>query len=362
MSANPNVNVGAWNGDLDQLQSTLLSGRGSDTDAPEHLRFLVAARRTALRREREPDCEFDRPAAIVLVPPDFFESPPPGLTRRPLLNNGNYPLTGQVHFVNVAVAGQSLEYVGDEGALFDLLVATRVDALPTVIYAPKAGGLSKLSWYPDGVRDDTKVVVVPVAVEEPTAQRILQAVNGVYEGHLKTPDQVLPGTSPWFKPAQGWAAKDAEKIVQQAVKIGLYARFSPQCRIKAEQPDKDGRTDIEVVGEFGATANSVTNFAVLELKILREKGSTGAKSSHAYNATHIKDGVNQAYTYGADRHFRERLLCCFDMRATNAGASAVFEPIQSEADTLGIHLGFWFLYRSSEHYRDCKVAAALKAG
>ena len=299
---------------------------------------------------------------MVLVPPEFFESPPPGLTRRPLLNNGNYPLTGQVHFVNVSVAGQCLEYTGDEAALFDLLNASKVEGRPTVIYAPKAGGLSKLSWFPDGIRDDTKVVVIPVAVEEPTAERILQAVNGVYEGHLKTPDQVLPGTGPWLKPADGWAAKTAEAIVQQAVKIGLYARFSPQCRIKAEQPDKDGRTDIEVIGEFGVAANSVTNFAVLELKVLREKGSTGAKKSDADIAKHIKDGVNQAYTYGTERGFRERILCCFDMRATNAGAGTVFAPIQGEANTLGIHLGFWFLYRSSEHYRECKVAAALKAG
>ncbi len=362
MLAKPTVDAGAWNGDLDQIESTVLSGRGSDTDAPESLRFLVAVRRVVLRREREPDCEFDRVAAMVLVPPDLFESPPSGLTRRPLLNNGNYSLTGQVHFVNVAVAGQSLKYIGDEGTLMDVLHTSNVASFPTVIYAPKAGGLSKLSWFPNGIRDDTKVVVMPVAVEEPNADRILQAVNGVYEGHLKTPDQVLPGTGPWRDPAQGWAAKTAEAIVQQAVKIGLYARFSPRCRIKAEQPGKDGRTDIEVIGEFGVTRNAVTNFAVLELKVLREKGSTGKKRTDAEITQHIKDGLNQAYTYSADRHFRDRLLCCFDMRAANAGAEAVFAPIQAEADALGVRLGLWYLYRSSEHYRECQATAALNAG
>jgi hypothetical protein len=355
------ADAGAWNGDLEQLTSAWLMGKGSDTDLPEPVRFLLSVRRLTLAREREPDCEFDRAAAVVLVSPAFFESPPPGLRRRPLLNTGNYALTGQVHFVNVTAAGRSLEYAGDEGALFDALDAAKAEGLPTVIYAPKAGGHSKLSWYPNGIRDDTNVVIIPVAVEEPTAARITQVINGVYNGHLKTPDQVPPESSPWEKPTAGWAAKKAEANVQQAVKIGLHGRF-PLCRIVAEQPGKDGRTDIEVVGDFGVAPGAVTNFAVLEMKVLREKGSTGKTRSDADIALHIKDGVNQAYTYGADRNFRERMLCCFDMRATNAGATAVFAPVQSEAATLGIHLGFWFLYRSSEHYRECKVAAALKAG
>lgn len=362
MSDKPLVDAGAWNEDIGQIKETTLSGRGSDTDMPEELRFLVAVRRAILRREREPDCEFDRPAAIVLVPPSFFESPPPGLTRRPLLNNGLYPLSGQVHFVNVAVAGQSMTYNGDEGALFDLLSATKAEAFPTVIYAPKPGGLSKLSWFSKGVAEDTNVVVVSVAAEEPTPERIWQAVNGVYEAHLKTPDQVLPGTGPWLKPAEGWAAKPAEAIIQQAIKIGLYARFSPQCRIKAEQPDKDGRTDIEVVGDFDVAANSVTNVAVLELKVLRERGSTGRKRTDGEIDKHIKDGVNQAYTYGESRIFRDRMLYCFDMRAINSGSAKVFSHIKDDADTLGVHLGYWFLYRSSEHYRECKVAAKLTAG
>ena len=361
MSDKPATDAGAWNGDLDQLMSAWLTGQGSDTDLPEAVRFLLAVRRLTLNREREPDCEFDRAAAMVLVPPAFFEAPPPDTQRRPLLYNGNYPLTGQLHFLNVATAGRSLGYAGDEGALFDALATTKADALPTVIYAPKAGGLSKLSWYPKGIRDDVNVTVIPVAVEEPTAERITQAINGVYHGHLKTPDQIPPESNPWMDPARGWAADKAETIVQQAVKIGLHGRF-PLCRIVAEQPGKDGRTDIEVVGDFGVASGAVTNFAVLELKVLREKGSTGGAYSASAIATHMVEGVNQAAIYGDDRNFRDRMLCCFDMRATNAGAKAVFAPLQSMAATLGVHLGFWFLYRSSKHYRECQVAAKLTGG
>ncbi|WP_447585781.1 hypothetical protein [Pseudoxanthomonas mexicana] len=353
--------AGAWTGDLDQLAATWLSGEGSDTDLPETVRFLLAVRRLSLAREREPDCEFDRPAAMVLVPPAFFESPPAGTRRSPLLNNGNYRLTGQVHFLNVAAAGRSMDYQGDEGDLFDALETCQVQGLPTVVYAPKAGGHSKLSWYPNGIKEDTKVSVIPVAVEEPTVELITQAIEGVYRGDLITPDCVPEHDSLWEKAANGWASEVAEARVQRNIKLGLHGRF-PTCRIVAEQPGPDGRTDIEIVGDFGVAPGAVMNFAVLELKVLREKGSTGSAYAPKKIAKHIDDGVDQAFTYGGDRNFRERLLCCFDMRAEELGATNVFAPIQTKADQLGVSLRYWFLYRSSKHYRQCQAAAGVKAG
>src|SRR5687768_2849052 len=62
------------------------------------------------------------------------------------------------------------------------------------------------------------------------------------KGHLMTPDQIPSESSPWVDAAKGWAAEKAEALVQQAVKIGLHGRF-PHCRIVAEQPGKDGRTE-----------------------------------------------------------------------------------------------------------------------
>ena len=354
--ADPSDNAGAWEKDLPVIRATWLTGKGSDTDLPEAVRFLRAVRMAVLERERLPDCEFDRSAAMVLVSGSFFESPPPGLVRTPFLNTGNYRLTGQVHYLGVAASGgQSRDYTGGDGELLDALVADQADALSTVIYTPKKGGHSKLSWYPTGTRNSANVHVFPVAIEEPTLDLISLAIEGVYQGELKTPDGVPPEASLWEKPGPGWASDKAEARVQRAVKIGLHARF-PHCRIKAEQPDKDGRTDLEVVGDFGVAPNATMNFAVLEMKVLREKGSGGSGYAPSAIASHIKDGVNQAYTYATDRNFRDRMLCCFDMRATNVGPDVVFSPIKDEAEALGVHLGFWYLYRSSVHYRECMAA------
>jgi len=205
MAEQPLVDQGAWAQDEDKLKAVVLTGKGSDIDLPEDLRFLIAVRRMVLAREREPDAEFDCPAAMVLVPAAFFEASPDGLVRRPFLNSGNYRLTGQVHYLGVAATGRSRDYAGDDGALLDALAADHADILPTVIYLPKAGGHSKLSWFPFGVAQDDKVQTLPVAPEPPTPERIRHVIDAVYEHELKSPDQVGASFSLWKDPAKGRA-------------------------------------------------------------------------------------------------------------------------------------------------------------
>lgn len=352
------MDQGAWAGDESKIKKARLTGRGADTDVPEPLRFLVEVRRMVLAREREPDAEFDRSAAMVLVSAAFYESAPPRLVRR-FLSSGNYRLTGQVHYMGVATTGKSRDYDGDDGALVDGLKADHAESLPTVIYLPKVGGHSKLNWYPYGLAQADKMKTYSVNTEAPTPELIQEVIDSVYDGELKTPDQVPADFSPWKDPAKGWAAKNAEERVQYAVRLGLHGRFGPHCRVRAEQPDKDGRTDIEIIGDFGVAQGKQTNFAVLEMKVLRERGSTGILHSPAQIDQHVLDGLEQASTYGDDRHFEERMLCCFDMRATNAGASAVFAAINDAAAKLNVHLCLWFLYRSSDHYREAQVAGKL---
>ena len=149
--ADPTDNVGAWQKDLPAIKSTWLTGKGSDTDLPEAVRFLRAVRLLVIERERLPECEFDRAAAMVLVSGTFYENTQ-GLTRCPFLNTGKDPLTGQVHYLGVSASGRSRVYVGGDGDLLDALAADQADALPTVVYTPKKGGHSKLSWYPSGTR------------------------------------------------------------------------------------------------------------------------------------------------------------------------------------------------------------------
>jgi hypothetical protein len=355
------VNAGAWSGDLDAIVSAMLSGQGSDVDLPDPVRFRLGVHRIVLAREGDPDCDFDRPAAMVLVPTAFFEARPEGWTRFPLLHTGHYRVSGQLHFMNSKASGYARDYSGDAGELFEELEAEKVGTFPTVVYSPKADGQSKLSWYPAGISGAAQVVSFPVRLDEPTPELIAQAINGVYHGELITPDLVLDEDSPWQNAAAGWASSRAEARVQRVVRLGVQGRF-PMCRVRAEIPGKDGRTDIEVVGDFGRPAGEVCNYAVIELKVLRERNYKGKPYSLQRITRHVNRGVKQAHSYAFVRKFRDRMLCCFDMRSTNIGGDVVFAPIKDQAEGLGVDLRYWFLYRSSEHFRDCTSVVPVKAG
>lgn len=349
--------LGAWETERSTLESTSLSGRGSDADAPDLVRFGRAVTQLIARRERQADAEYDRAAAFVLVAREWQR--PTGAIRRPLLYTGHQPLTGQVHFVNLVASGHSLAYTGDEGDLFDALSAAGAQRFPTLVYSPKHGA-STLSWYPDGIEAEENVELWNVVADNITAAQITDVLDKVYEGELVTPDQMKEWESPWQDATKGWAHKEAEARVQSKVKTALNGAFR-LCTIRSEQPGKDGRTDLEIVEELGSQQGHSVNHAILELKVLREKGSTGTDYTDAQIATHMQGGLGQAYHYGTRRNFREKMLCCFDMRATNAGEAKVMAPLGDDARKLGVALRYWFLYRSSEHWRECAVAQALSA-
>lgn len=349
--------LGAWDAERSALESAPLSGRGSDADAPDLVRFGRAVMQLVARRERQAEAEYDCPAAFVFVPRDWQR--PTGATRRPLLHNGHQSLTGQIHFVNLVPNGHSLTYSGDEVGLFDALGTAGVQTFPTLVYSPKQGN-STLSWFPDGVEVEDSVELWHVVEDQPTAERITEVIDRAHVGELITPDQTKKSLHVWEDASKGWAHDEAEARVQHMVRLSLLGAFR-RCSIRGEQSGKDGRTDLEIVDDQERSHDLIVNHAILELKVLREMGSTGNKYSDKQIAEHMNDGLEQAYHYGARRNFRERMLCCFDMRATNAGEAKVMAPLAEEAKKLGVDLRYWFLYRSSDHWRKCAVAHALSA-
>lgn len=352
-------NLGAWNADRDALEGMPLSGRGSDADAPNSLRFGRAVVQLVARRERQSDAEYDRAAAFVFPDHAWMDAAPEEAHREPLLHTGLRTLTGRIHFVNVAANGKSLEYVGGDAELFDKLMTLGVASFPTLVYLPKPGS-STLSWYPNGTSDDENVELWPVAEEQPNIDLITEVISSVYKGHLVTPDQMLEENKLWVDASKGWAQKNAEKRVQSALKLALLGAFR-HCSIREEQPDKQGRTDLEIVEDQDRPHDQIVHHAVLELKVLREKGSTGKKRTDDEIAKHIRGGLEQAFSYGDGRSFNNRMLCCFDMRPNNLGEDNVFREIKDDAAKLHVHLSHWFIHRSSKDSRACTVQRNLKA-
>ncbi|WP_363799847.1 hypothetical protein ABU614_06980 [Lysobacter firmicutimachus] len=351
-----NQDLGAWNQDLATIANTPLSGRGSDSDATPLVRFQRAVMQLVVRREKQPTAEYDSHAAFVLLPRDWSGQLPSQAVRQPLLHVGQTKLTSFIHFVNVGANGHSLAYKGSDGDMMDALHASGVESLPTIVYSPQLGK-SMLSFYRHGVVNAASVDVRNVNDIQPNVDTITEVINLIYKGELITPAQ-SQNFNVWEDAAKGWAHEDAEARVQKAVQLGLIGAFR-LCSIRPEQTGKDGRTDLEIVEDFDGEANHVVHHAVLEMKVLRQKGSTGKNYTDASIAEHMDEGLKQAHSYGDGRNFRDRMLCCFDMREENSGASKVFAPLESSALKLGVVLRYWFLYRSPEHWRDCKVAKAL---
>jgi hypothetical protein len=180
-------------------------------------------------------------------------------------------------------------------------------------------------------------------------------VESVHKHELVTPDNSGPHKI-WSDAAKGRPIQVAERFVQQLLRIGLATRFA-WCSIRQEQPTKVGRTDLEIVDDRSGLPGQITHHAVLELKVLRSRGETGAVVTEVDTKQHITDGVNQAYAYGKDKNTKLGMLCCFDMRDSDEGDQKTFEHIDAVAQKLAVLLRRWFLHRSSEAYRAAQAAA-----
>ncbi|TNJ34293.1 hypothetical protein [Arenimonas terrae] len=340
--------LGAWSGEEAALAAAEVTGRGGDADLSDEQRFPREVAQLLARRERRDDAEFDQPAAFVLTPASVFESLDAAWTRNRLLRTGNRRVTGQIHAVSSTLSGSSFGVNDGDDALFKALEVHGLAELPTIIYTPKRG-YSTISVYAHGIANDDDCETYDIDDEMPSREAIIEAIDHAYEQELITPDQMRKG-SLWEDASKFWAVNEAEFRVQDIVRFVLLGRFL-RCQVRPEQPGKEGRTDLEIVSERGMAAGHVIHHAVLEMKVLRERGSTGRKYPDQFIHDHVRDGLEQANAYGLKRNMREKILCCFDMRATDLGNDAVFAHVVDDAVRLNVVLSRWFLYNSSDAYR-----------
>lgn len=244
------------------------------------------------------------------------------------------------------------EVAGDHSALFARLAALGMDTLPMAIYVAAASPAS-LSYYPNGSATDEGMREIPLGVGLVEEIAIADSIEQTYNAELITPANTGPYKI-WTDSDKGWPIKEAEQGIQQLVRIGLQDRF-PWCSVRAEQPGKEGRTDLEIVDVRTGLPGEVTHHAVLEMKVLRSRGSTGDAVAPAAIAVHIEDGVDQARVYGESKNTLLQMLCCFDMRDTDIGCTATFAHVNEKATKLDVRLHRWFLYRSAEALRSART-------
>lgn len=353
------LELGAWQGDRAQLATARRSLYGDIDDLPPELRFQVYVSRTVQARECQADAETAGAAAFILVTPQQQDEFKTGRSFDRTVHTGRVRLAGRVHFMTHRAASSVFEeYTGDANGVFDRIAELQCDRLPALVYDPSAGK-STLTYYPQGTHTDDGLVEVRLDVGPVTEAEILSVIGAVYRAELCTPDNSGP-TKVWENANKGHPIKEAERTVQQFLRVGLAARFH-WCTIRAEQSSKLGRTDLEVVDDRTGEAGVITHYALLELKVLRSFSHSGTAYQEADTNDAISKGVNQAHSYGVNNNSLLRMLCCFDMRTDDVGDAVTFAHVQTDATTLCVSLKRWYMYRSSDHMRDAMAQRQIEA-
>lgn len=329
-------------------------GIGADTGLPPDLRFRVGVTRLIRNRLRylEQGSEVD-PAVFFLFPtgPLDVES-----SWSPMLDNGLTPVGGRFWFVGPqAASGRAIELPDwDDAAIFAKATAElSVGEVPAVVFDTRMEPPSA-RFYPGGLSDPDRYEPLRLFGGNITVEEAVDVVERVHRQSLVTPTvQLYPGKL-WAKPTKHWPVSNAEARIQLQVQSGLIGAF-PSCVVRSEQSQATGRFDLEIEEPNPESEDGFVRHLLLELKVLRSFRSTGAAVSDKETRDAVKDGVEQAATYGDELGVQARALFCFDMRGEFSGPSC-FQHMTAKARQLAVALHVWHLFATAKSYRQWLIS------
>ena len=345
--------LGIWSED-DFVKTTAGNlGVGADADIPRQVRFLAGVAKLIRRRMGMADSDGDpeRPAIFLLEARARSINPQTVPKRVPMLDNGLTTVNGRLWFVSpVVVAGKYIDLeFDDDDALFEVVTdALDLGAVPAIIYDPRTTPAS-VRFYPGGLSDLENRNTIDIRPEL-SPQLVFDVINHVYEDCLVTPDAQAKAGKLWTNNGKWWPASNAEDIIQLYLRAGLTTAF-PTCTVRHEQAGVNGRLDLGFEEEIAPHSGHFVRHAVLELKVLRSFTSGGTTVGGKDTRCWIKSGIKQAYSYREEVGSRFAALCCFDMRKENTGEEC-FDDVRELASRLAVELKNWFIFATSQQYRD----------
>jgi hypothetical protein len=345
--------LGAWSSEELQETAHTISPPGADTDIPDEDRFRAGVTKLVQLRNLQGSSETSLAIFLLARSP---ENNSMGWQRAPMLDNGLTAVGGKVWLVNAPVVTglfQGCDDFTDEDTFQFVTANLNLGMLPAIVYDPRVS-TPQLRFYAHGLSspDDYEAIMLtsgPIPLEN-----ILAEVEKIYQQHLVTPEAQSEAGKLWAKNTHWWAAKNAEKVAQLYLKVGLSRAF-PNCTIREEQTQISGRIDLEVEERISAYPSLFRRHAVLELKVLRSFGSGGKLSTDEFNLNWVKKGVEQASAYRQEREALASALCCFDLRSSVTD-NACFIHVHALASSLQVTLRRWYVYASSELFRAATVS------
>lgn len=349
----------SWN---DQsLRNTALDyfGSGDDADQPREVRFLRGVARLVRKRLKKGNVGEEAVPAVFLLLPRIPSSVAENsaIDRYPMLDNGRSSIAGRIWFVGPMVNNGTcvpLKAETDDLLFTHISSDLALGEVPAVLFEPRTDE-PELRYYKAGMGDPDDCLVIPVGRGVVGLDEVFAVIDHVYDKKLITPDAQSAAASLWQDADKHWPIRLAEVTVQMYLDTALNIAF-PWCRIADEQPGISGRTDIEIE-EVDHVAGATIRHVLLELKVLRDFGSTGRTKSEAENLNWIDEGVEQASSYAKERGTLAKALCCFDMRKAPANQHS-FSHVEEKAARLSVALRSWRLHATAKAYRKEDVASS----
>lgn len=335
-------------------------GVGSDADLPELIRFIRGVTELARSRHARGEEFTEQPVIFVLHPKepavDFgARSRNP---RVPMLDQGDSSIGGLIWFVNHVVNdGFSVAQLDNDSpaTLFSYISRDLGLGSTAAAVVSKMDGEFVVRFYPNGLDDPDTCVRQSLEVSRLDCGEVLDVLDGIWRNELVTPLAQGHVSSTWSDPSKLIPIKEAELLVQRILKIGLTARYLGVFKVHQEHAGASGRFDLLIEQPDPADRSRVTKHVLLELKVLREKRSTGSTFPPAENVAAIRKGIIQAVSYRDEWDVKACALCVFDMRKEVEG-SAAFDGVETEAMHNSVDLWIRHLFPDSDSYREYQYA------
>lgn len=228
-----------------------------------------------------------------------------------------------------------------------LICSSGLGDLPTVIIGLNS---SEIIFMPHGINSDDSGLAISLGDKgSPFDDSILTfELTHFAENNLASNDL---RKDLWQDASKHWPIEQAERIIQKFLLISLRQAFKRHTFLSETTVVLAGRVDITILPGSSTEAGR----SVLELKALREFGSTGEKVTSATLIQHIKDGVEQAYSYFKDA--THKYVCTYDMRSSKD--ISIFTEAQTLANSLDVKIRSFQVFTTSKEVRKSLVASAL---
>ena len=290
------LKLGSWSGEDYEGTVSQFRGIGAEAGLPYRDRFLVGVAQLLLRRmaklKAKGESDIEDVAIFILTP-----SPPDAVCDAewvPRIDDGCTMVSGRLWFSPAAVVSAyfvDLPQFEDEEERKSYVVDDLNFGLqPALVFDPRPG-YTLLTWFPEGLNRPSEAQEKSLS-DEVSPGEVFATINKMYEQMLKTPGSIPSGGNMWLSARQHWPRDNAEALVQSHLKAGLLTRF-PQCKVRHEQTQPAGRSDLEIEELYPEERGRVTRHAIIELKVLRSFRSSGTQVPKSEIDDSIKSASNR---------------------------------------------------------------------